>query len=349
MQTQQDLRCTIDAPSGNIVTTRLVRFSGWFSCDVAREAIAIELNGERQPHVRFGEREDVVEAGYPDAFGWKLVCDVATLCRDGRNTIHMEILAGDARLFHRNFRVELESRPRPSDLIFAMHIPKTAGTSLREALTPEFPSGMLEYYPDSQHSVRPPELARFSQTALDELDMVYGHFPCGIHQRITTRNVAYVAFVRRPFLHMQSMFFFKKHVLRREQYHGVDIYQALAARQDYDLDNCFTRYFANRLDDEAVGDRDLECAIANIERYFPFVGILDHVDASVDRLNTFLGTNIELTHVNRSPAIDERRCLDVARFRRAAKPRLELDLQLYYFILERFWGGSERVEPASVA
>ncbi len=168
--------------------------------------------------------------------------------------------------------------------IIFLHIPKTAGTSLRNMITKIYPGPqcLLLYYP-APYS---PDTIHTIEQQLSPAKILYGHVSFGIHQLLGVKDPQYMTFLRHPFARVISLY---HHYARTE---GTPYYSAirgglslpafLERRLTHETNNHMTRILSGYskpgiLDEDKV----LEQALSNLDQYFSFVGLTDQFEKSV--------------------------------------------------------------------
>lgn len=175
-------------------------------------------------------------------------------------------------------------------VIFFLHIPKTAGTSLRQVFQQQYPPPeLVELYP-------PLGRERLDQGRA-ELEaggrVVYGHLNFGIHQVLGVSG-QYVTLLRDPVDRVISFF---SHNLRNPDaaYHemlaaGMDLHEFIERRVTFETNNHMTRILAGHTGLEYMDDDQvLEQALHNLREHFLFAGISERFDDSLRSMARCLG------------------------------------------------------------
>lgn len=331
----QTIRYFVEQPETWRLDKRLVRFSGWVT-DAIDDDLEVRINGSPMSNVDYSTRADAASyAKASSAVGWRFFCDAAELSTLEQGAIILEVFNSGHLISRSYFRMNARYR-RSDEIILFVHIPKTAGTSLRSAMEEYFPHGnILSIYDEHSGYISIKEFNRLGPAALIETDFLFGHFQFGLHEKCN-RPFRYITFMRDPFTHLLSSYHFSK--LWAEN-RSRSVSEALASGDPH-FDNPQTRYLAGNCTDQPVATSDLERAIDNIKQHFAFVGLTEFYDASIDKIRMLLGCPLASRWDNQLDPIINQSHVDVAEFRRAAIPNVAFDLQLYSFVLERFWGGS---------
>lgn len=212
--------------------------------------------------------------------------------------------------------------------IIFLHIPKTAGTSLRQIVKKEYPRGQCLFI----YSHTPAYLAA-ARRKLPRARAVYGHISYGIHE-ILGVEARYVTFLRHPVRRVLS--FYNHQARKRDaEFHrqvkaGMSLVEMLESGICHQVNNHMVRIISGYQGTAPVYDTAvLEKAAANMAQHFLFVGVVEHLATSVKRLGRRLEFRkrhrIPRRNVNLNPLsrlIDERT-------RAAIEHHNRLDLMLY--------------------
>jgi hypothetical protein len=254
------------------------------------------------------------------------------------------------RLLHNGSRVSIrvdpsEARREDGQQWLFVHIPKTAGTSLRNALLQTVsPGEALLVYPNWDLGVTYEECLQLPTLQLHRFQWIYGHYKTGLH-RYATDRARYVTFIREPFARLRSNI---AHHAAAGTIFSVD---KISVRPSIfinnglgeEFDNLMTRMIAGITPAEVgpgmMGECHVERAIENVRRHFAFVGRQEQATADCMTLQKLAGLEVtapELANVTPSrcaypanemeaidwPAICDRNRFDLLLYRRL----LQLDL-----------------------
>lgn len=180
-----------------------------------------------------------------------------------------------------NCPVQARFRPRaerrPPTVLF-MHIPRTAGTAFRDAITCNYKQAEIAYlYPD------PPgflveDLSLLPLPQRRGFHLVIGHFRYGVHAWLPQESV-YATIVRHPLSRVISQYLFLGHTQPdRVTENGLrlQLEEALELKNSVDFDNAMVRYFGGIDDKEVppgmVNRGAYELAVHHLHTRFSYVG-----------------------------------------------------------------------------
>jgi len=227
------------------------------------------------------------------------------------------------------------ARQAPRRKTIFLHIPKTAGTSMREIVRQVYPGGDCVFIYDHD----PTYLAGLAPQ-LRHATAVYGHYSYGIHELLGIEG-RYVAILRDPVERVISFFRHQAWHADSEYYtaiqQGLTLHELLRSEACHQLNNHQVRIISGHRAVETVHSRDvLEQAQANIARDFACVAIAERMDESVRRVAATLGWRripaVQRLNVNRNPVRIE---VDDAT-REAIRYYNRLDIELYEAVRRDF-------------
>lgn len=229
-------------------------------------------------------------------------------------------------------------------LVF-LHVPKTAGTSLRNVLQQVYgDEGLVVLYPPYSEE----QLSEAGQR-LHNAKALYGHLSFGIHEHLGI-EARYVAFLRDPVQRVLSLY---GHMARNPNsgyYEQIRAGMTLEGLLEsvWQGNNHMVRILSghpgtDHLDDEQV----LDLALENIERHFAFVGISEEFEASVDRLAQHLEWPriYSIPWLNSKPDSDPHSAADQTLER--IRDYNRLDLKLYQWVRQSL-ATESRMSPESI-
>ena len=242
----------------------------------------------------FTYRQDVVAAmAVSGVFGFAIPLDLLSQLGD---VVSVNDRFGDA--FANGSAISLPKPPalrsRATLKIF-LHIPKTAGTSLRNTLLQGVPPGeQLLIYPGKLPGI---SIEEFHQVALrqrNRLSWIFGHCQFGVDRHLT-QPAEYITFIREPLARLRSNF--AHHVAAGTQFEidriPVRLATVINEGLSEEFDNNMTRVIAGvgrkTVAIGRVGEDEVELALNNVRNHFCFLGSYDSVDADTLKLQTHLG------------------------------------------------------------
>jgi len=227
-------------------------------------------------------------------------------------------------------------------IVIFVHIPKTAGTSLRNIIERNFQQHSI-FTVDGRNPRKSIEL--FNGLAPEEkasFSLIQGHAEFGSFKDLPHRQVKHITFIRDPVSRVLSYYsYILSDSFRRpqaEMAEGMSLRDYLLSKSDWQMNNHQTRMIAGKVKPEygACNEEDLARAKNNIINCFHFAGLVERFDESILAMSRSLGwkmpfykkANITRHRITRD-AIDEE---EIALIRHENRH----DLELYEFIRSRF-------------
>jgi hypothetical protein len=223
---------------------------------------------------------------------------------------------------------------RPYDpnlpLVF-IHVPKTAGTSVREVFSGWFGERLVQHYFNFQQGRPPGRSPRFDQHTADKPVCIYGHFNrergFGIRDAYPDAK-QFITILREPFDHACSTYFY-----RRKQGHENGIFghaptTDLPTFLDTEPSTIF-RHFP--CDVSAETYREV------IDTLFIEVGITENLPVSLTRIAAALGRTFDPACLGRLNVTDrDTGSLDLAALRDRYRARFPLQHAVYDYVRARY-------------
>lgn len=232
-------------------------------------------------------------------------------------------------------------------MIFLLHIPKTAGQSVRQVIFQAIkPAKMLVLQ-------TPMQIAYVSDEELASYPLVAGHVGFNMHKRLPP-SVRTITFLRDPVARVVSQYrYFTKlsgdanmPVNQFQSYvRGRKLEEMLMDRNDpiteqffcnmqtHALHSDFWTPFRRAIQDQSP-EQILEQAKANLQR-IEVVGIVERMDESIRRMNAILGwPNTPVPHNN--PSEKNTKVEVTPALAELIRERNPLDVALYEFALQQF-------------
>ena len=179
-----------------------------------------------------------------------------------------------------------------------MHLPKTAGTSMRNLLAQNYSREQLVYvYPERQ-GVWLDTIEQYGSDKLDGVRMMYGHFHFGIHDLIDGYPTKYITMLRDPvqrvistFYHYRAVLSYRRIIFSRKMFSKkIDITDFISQGEYLEADNAMVRMISG-VEGIPFGkctDEIYDLAINNINKYFSTVLIMERMDESIAILQELL-------------------------------------------------------------
>jgi hypothetical protein len=167
---------------------------------------------------------------------------------------------------------------RRQPTVLFMHVPRTAGTAFRDAITPNYRQAEIAYlYPDPPGFL----VENLSLLPLQQrrgFRLVIGHFRYGVHAWLPQESI-YVSVVRHPLSRVISQYLFvgqTQPALVTENGRRLELEQVLERKNSVDFDNAMVRYFGGVDDKEVppgmVNREVYERAVHHLRTRFAYVG-----------------------------------------------------------------------------
>lgn len=228
-------------------------------------------------------------------------------------------------------------------LVF-VHIPKTAGTTLRVIAEQQYPMGEILPLYGSDIGQACEVLRALKQSQVDHLAMIRGHFAYGVHEAIN-RPVRYITLLRRPVPRVLSLY---NYILRSREHRMHDavirmglvdfVSSGLSAETQngmvFQLSGLHGELPQTPHTLYTKPDRhSLNVAIRNLRQFFA-LGVCEHFAAFVQFLNKHAGWRpVQIKNRN----VSGRRYQPTLEETRVIREHNELDIELYNLVT----GGSE--------
>lgn len=187
-----------------------------------------------------------------------------------------------------------------STLIF-IHIPKTAGTTFLQILSKNY-SADRSFTVDGLKMVESIETyKKLSLSDKQNLELIKGHFTLNLHSYLPGGNFSYVTFLREPFDHFISTYYYIKRTKEHNYYNEVNKMKSIEEFIDFryknNQDNLQTRHMSgsatdmsyNPIDFCLEGDKYFEIAKSNITNLVEHVFVSEHFDEALIYLKHKLG------------------------------------------------------------
>lgn len=168
-----------------------------------------------------------------------------------------------------------------------MHIPKTAGTSLRRVMEAQYPGRFMPLYPPFATAQR-----SAMEKTVPAMDVLFGHVYFGIHRELGFEP-RYITFLRHP---VNRVISFYNHNARHSdsKYHaaireGLTLKELLLRGNEPQLNNLMVRQITGHDPLQMIDQQELlDQARSNIKDYFLYVGITEQLAFCVEQLSGML-------------------------------------------------------------
>ncbi len=175
-----------------------------------------------------------------------------------------------------------------------MHIPKTAGTSLRSIVDNNLgPKNVLTYY--NQNSRQLLDNLDAHLTVHPDFRAIIGHFKFGLHQ-IVDRSTTYITFLRHPVARTISQY--KEHYVNQrhllQDTDGNILSLADSVRNNPNLyANYQTEFLIDDEDLDLADEATAELALKNLETHFSVVGLVEYFEQSISLMGSKLHWQVD--------------------------------------------------------
>lgn len=308
----------IDAGHSVFINTYSMQFVGWIwneDGEIGRNDVDVYINSIKQGFFT-AERPDVVAAREGgSALGFSVSIDTMMYTNHFSNKFRITVLCFQKVIYESNYFLDWRLRFSGPDvpLNFFLHIPKTAGTLLREMLGRSVPPGRFMYVHDQNNGISKETFREIKIEKLSNIDFVFGHLsmsdtwrfsgyrpdaPISLSQK-PLRRLQLFTFVRDPLDRVVSEYF---HKIRGDV---IDKNMSIvdAVRAGGIADNVITRFLSGTARfGEICSISDYMAARRNIAD-FSFIGVIEDFDASISFLRQYFPAMGEpLADINRAPA-----------------------------------------------
>lgn len=193
---------------------------------------------------------------------------------------------------------------KKDDLLFFLHLPKSAGTTLNSILEKIYPqkqifsiakevrrkfgSNWVNEATSTRENVAFDVFKGMTDRQLNSLKIVKGHMGFGWHEKVK-KNVSYFTFVRQPIDRIVSQYYYikriKGHALQKQiESQNLDLRAFVERGISLVADNGMTRKIAGISDEipfQSYGKEILDKAKDNIENHFSSIGLSEYFDESI--------------------------------------------------------------------
>ncbi len=184
-----------------------------------------------------------------------------------------------------------------------IHIPKTAGTTLRHLLSRHYTMHELIFvYPsDAKGFVTPAQFQSMSQSRKRKTKLIFGHMLYGAHHDVMSRPSRYITMLREPTDRVVSEYHHHLHVADSPHHRFINGKRIVTLEDFVDLeilplDNVMVRMIANLSPRQTpygqCSVNDLNLAKYRLRNVFGLILITERFTDSMWLLSKFLGANL---------------------------------------------------------
>ena len=193
-------------------------------------------------------------------------------------------------------------------LIF-LHIPKTAGTSIRSLVEGVFAAPTRVYLYEEPPGISLKEFRGLPKEAKEQIRLVFGHVPYGVHEWLPQR-ARYITVLRDPVDRVVSLYYHNKTMPGNKRHqliveNNLSLEEFVFCGHALQTDNGMVRYISG-----VQGMRFGECsedvldmAYRNIENHFECVLTMENLQQGIAKLSEILGLpmrGVRKMNVNRA-------------------------------------------------
>lgn len=336
----QPLDSIIDEPGDGYIKKRIAYFSGFVQSSEPVPPVRIIFDSKPQEWLKTWSSFNL-DAPWNRRFTtyWSFRYESPVERAFSRRQVVLEVFAGKRLvkshlLRPKRNRMLMNSR-QGAPLTYFLHIEKTAGTSLRSIINNGDLSTLFLY---NHIDFLPEDVCRsFSRSAANDLNLIYGHFPFGLHSCFE-RRFTYASIVRRPIDLIKSYYLFVKYVSDEHKFRGCkDIFEAIDNVGDRVFDNIMVRYFSGNFNVSKVSKGDYDCAMQNVTKYFSMIGLSEEFERSARAFCDYLGVPYSEARENTTPETDEAPLIDPVALEKHLGDRVGWDARLYDNIANRWY------------
>ena len=229
-------------------------------------------------------------------------------------------------------------------LIF-LHLPKTAGTTLRGIIERQYRRSLIcRAYPSVERTLKSEQIGALPAETIGKIGLIEGHIEFGWHTVLPQKTV-YLTMLREPIDRVISLYNYIKRDVNHPLYNVVrggamGIEDFLKRRINIDAINGQTYWLSGGLDTDvqSVGADALQKAKDNLMEFFPAVGIQERFDESLVLFKRVFNWRwVYYSSKNVAASRPSRRTMP-DRIIRSIQDLNQLDMDLYRFALKRFEG-----------
>jgi hypothetical protein len=241
-----------------------------------------------------------------------------------------------------------KNNPKSQPIIIFMHIPKTAGSTLKLIFYRQFqPGEIFEFYfmKDKSVSERIQVFKYLQKAQKRQLKLVSGHIGFGLHQFID-HPCTYTTFFRHPIERIISYYCHLK-ATQKKIVENQSLEDFVEKCSGY-AQNSMTKFLSGKTLDNQLNPSSamvdnlnsnemFELAKKNLENYFEIFGISERFNESLVLLQKAFGWNIALNYQKRNVAKTRIKRQDLSvNTVKIIEHFNEMDLQLYEYAKELF-------------
>ncbi len=199
----------------------------------------------------------------------------------------------------------MDDATRPVERVIFLHIPKTAGSTLRGVFIDQYPTGSVLAIGPGRHDTAMEDFKSLPLPEREKIRLLRGHFGFGLHEYLPP-PVTYITILREPVARVVSHYYYVRSQLERGNAFTDRPWLREAARMslsDYvqhgrsaDVRNGQTKLMAGQMqgwgvdDEHSPGDEQLlQAAQYNLREGMAVVGLIERFDETLVLFKRRLG------------------------------------------------------------
>jgi hypothetical protein len=165
----------------------------------------------------------------------------------------------------------------PQGRLYFVHLPKTAGSTLRPVIARQYwPAQVLNLRQEQLEM----QLRSLKPVQHQNARLLSGHFFYGLHTRFDG-PYTYATILRHPISRLISSYHYNQHKPNLAHHDFVHQHSIVEFARDRGAANLMTRYLAGVPDGEPITEAHCQQALSNLQNSFTFIGLTEHFDESL--------------------------------------------------------------------
>jgi len=220
--------------------------------------------------------------------------------------------------------------------IIFLHLPKTAGSSLKTVFE-------NQYKPSEIINVYSPEEEKIMQEKKEEIAIVSGHFPFGLHNKYYS-DAKYITILRDPVERVISLYYFIKRTPTNQFHEKINsenislkdfVLNDEMLKEVYNLQTKFIAGLNGYVSEEMITMETYNKAVQNIENHFIVTGLTERFDETILMMKNELNWSYPV-YIKQNVAKKKEKPEVSDEIRKLIIERNEYDIKLYDYVKENF-------------